>query len=513
MKLSTQLNLKQSQSLALTPQLVQSIKLLQLGNQELAEFVRSELEKNPLLELDPELPDHDRRANQSETGATAKPNDADQSEAGDTLTQISGELSVDAKRREADFDTSFENVYDADQPRTTGSSAGSTPSQSTGTQSQDPDASDFVSRVGEKDSILALLNTQIACAFRTETNREIAIHIAHSLDEDGYFRESMDETAAQLKVPVDRLEAVLVRMQQFEPTGIAARNLTECLALQLQEKNRFDPSMQTLLENLDLIAKREFSKLRKLCGVDKEDFSEMLQEIRALDPRPAAQYEPVLADPVIPDVFINRKSDGGWSIELNQDALPKVLVNRDYYSELKQHVGDEEAVTFLSECLEKANWLTRSLDQRAQTILKVATEIVRQQDGFFAEGVEHLKPMNLKTVAKAVKMHESTISRVTSNKFLMCERGLFELKYFFTASIGSSDGEESLSAESVRHKIRQLIDAESAKAVLSDDRIVEMLKETGIEIARRTVAKYRESMRIPSSVQRRREKQSHGNEY
>ena len=512
MKLSTQLNLKQSQSLALTPQLVQSIKLLQLGNQELAEFVRSELEKNPLLELDPELPDHDRRANQSETGATAKPSDANPLETGDTLTQISSELSVDAKTREADFDTSFENVYDADQPRAPSSPAGSAPSQSV-TQPQDPDAADFVNRVGEKDSILALLSTQIACAFRTEVNREIATHIAHSLDEDGYFRESLNETAEQLKVPVDQLEAVLVRMQQFEPTGIAARNLTECLALQLQEKNRFDPSMQILLENLDLIAKREFSKLRKLCRVDKEDFREMLQEIRALDPRPAAQYEPVLADPVIPDVFINRKSDGGWSIELNQDALPKVLVNRDYYSELKQHVGGEEAVTFLSECLEKANWLTRSLDQRAQTILKVATEIVRQQDGFFAEGVEHLKPMNLKTVAKAVKMHESTISRVTSNKFLMCERGLFELKYFFTTSIGSSDGEESLSAESVRHKIRQLIDAESAKAILSDDRIVEMLKDTGIEIARRTVAKYRESMRIPSSVQRRREKQSHGNEY
>ena len=272
------------------------------------------------------------------------------------------------------------------------------------------------------------------------------------------------------------------------------------------DRNRYDPAMQALIENLDLLAKREFSALRKLCGVSQEDFNDMIVEVKELDPRPAAQYEPVLAEAIVPDVLIRQKSDGSWTIDLNPETLPKVLVNKEYHAELSSAVSSEQGQEFISDCMANANWLTKTLDQRAQTILKVATEIVKQQDMFFAKGVEHLRPLNLKIVADAIKMHESTVSRVTSNKYLLCDQGIFELKYFFSSAIMSADGEEGLSAESVKHKIRQLVNSEDPAKILSDDRIVELLQETGIEIARRTVAKYREAMKIPSSVQRRREK-------
>jgi RNA polymerase sigma-54 factor len=205
---------------------------------------------------------------------------------------------------------------------------------------------------------------------------------------------------------------------------------------------------------------------------------------------------------------VRQGSDGGWIVELNSDTLPKVLINQSYYTKISKTAKSDGDKAFLANCLQTASWLTRALDQRAKTILKVASEIVRQQDAFLLYGVQYLKPLNLKTVADAISMHESTVSRVTANKYMATSRGIFELKYFFTSSIAASDGGDAHSAEAVRHRIKQLIDAENARSVLSDDTIVERLKESGIDIARRTVAKYREAMRIPSSVQRRREKQS-----
>jgi RNA polymerase sigma-54 factor len=217
-------------------------------------------------------------------------------------------------------------------------------------------------------------------------------------------------------------------------------------------------------------------------------------------------FGPVTVQAVVPDVIVRPASDGSWIVELNSETLPRVLVNQTYYARVAKGSKNDQDEAYLSDCLQTAKWLVKSLDQRARTILKVATEIVRQQDGFLAEGVQHLRPLNLKTVAEAIGMHESTVSRVTSNKYMATSRGIFEMKYFFTAAIPSAGGGDAHSAEAVRHRIKRLIDGEAPEAVLSDDTIVKVLRDAGIDIARRTVAKYREAMRIPSSVQRRREK-------
>jgi len=243
-------------------------------------------------------------------------------------------------------------------------------------------------------------------------------------------------------------------------------------------------------------------------AVDEEDLTDMIAEVRRLNPKPGLAFGGGVVQPIVPDVFVRPAPDGSWNVELNADTLPRVLVNQSYYASVSKTAKNEKEKNFLAECFQTATWLTRSLDQRARTILKVSTEIVRQQDAFLAHGVQHLRPLNLRIVADAIGMHESTVSRVTANKYMATPRGIFELKYFFSSSIASADGGEAHSAEAVRHRIKQMIDAESPADVLSDDTIVQRLKDAGIDIARRTIAKYREAMKIPSSVQRRREKQS-----
>src|SRR5437588_4443982 len=252
--------------------------------------------------------------------------------------------------------------------------------------------------------------------------------------------------------------------------------------------------------------KREFATLRLQCDIDDEDLADMVAESHRHDPKPRRAFGGGPIQPVVPDVMVRAAADGGWHVELNSEVLPRLLVNQTYAAYVtKSRVNDHDK-SFVSQCLQTANWLTKSLEQRAKTILKVSTEIVRQQDAFFAEGVQHLRPLNLKSIADAIGMHESTVSRVTSNKYMSTPRGLFELKYFFTASIAAQSAGQAHSAEAVRHRIRSLIGAEPPDNTLSDERIVELLREDGVDIARRTVAKYREAMRIPSSVQRRREK-------
>ena len=496
MALSARLQQKQSQSLVMTPQLAQSIKLLQYSHLELAEFVHDEIEKNPLLELD------------SDNSIAAKEPESEKTRDSDDI--ISNEMKLDAGENANNLDASFENVYDEGIVRAEKSSPENISSlsgiSSNNTVSSNTDNTDFLASIGETLSLAQHLGEQITLAFSDQKSREIATHIAHGLTEDGYFQEDLHDIAMLNGVNLKQVETVLGIFQTLDPSGIGARDLQECLAIQLREKDRYDPAMQKLLQNLPLLAKREFEKLMKLCEVDREDFNDMIREIKELDPRPAARYEPILSQNVIPDVQIRQKTDGSWLIDLNPETLPRVLINHTYHAELTSAVKTPEGKEFIAECMGNASWLTKSLDQRAQTILKVATELVKQQDMFFAEGVEHLRPLNLKTVADAIKMHESTISRVTSNKFLTCEQGIYELKYFFSSSITSSDGEEGYASQSVKHKIKQLVDLESTQKVLSDDQIVLKLQETGIEIARRTVAKYREAMRIPSSVQRRREK-------
>jgi RNA polymerase sigma-54 factor len=315
--------------------------------------------------------------------------------------------------------------------------------------------------------------------------------------------------AERLGTDVDMVEGVLKVLQTFEPSGICARNLKECLAIQLAERDRLDPTMQIFLEHLELFARRDFDLLMKLCGADREDIASMIDDIRACNPKPGLAFggEPVV--PVIPDVFIRQRADGTWAIELNTETLPRVLVNQQYYTEVSKLSSDPKAKAYLSECLNNANWLVKSLDQRARTILKVAAEIVRQQDAFLMHGIQHLRPLNLRTVADAISMHESTVSRVTASKYIATPRGIFDMKYFFTSSINATAGGDAHSAEAVRHRIKELIDAELNDAVLSDDNIVDILKKSGIDIARRTVAKYREALNIPSSVQRRREKKAY----
>ena len=296
-------------------------------------------------------------------------------------------------------------------------------------------------------------------------------------------------------------------IQTFDPPGVCARELSECLALQLKERDRYDPAMASLVANLDLLAKRDLAGLKRACGIDEEDLVDMIAELRRLNPKPGLAFGGGVVQPIVPDVFVRPAPDGGWAVELNADTLPRVLVNQNYYARVSKTARSDKEKAFLAECLQTANWLTRSLDQRARTILKVSTEIVRQQDAFLVHGVQQLRPLNLRMVADAISMHESTVSRVTANKYMATPRGIFELKYFFSSAIAAADGGAAHSAEAVRHRIKEMIEAESPAQVLSDDTIVQMLKEAGVDIARRTVAKYRESMRIPSSVQRRREKQ------
>jgi RNA polymerase sigma-54 factor len=336
----------------------------------------------------------------------------------------------------------------------------------------------------------------------------IGQYLIDLVDEAGYLTGDLAQVGEKLGAPPAEVGAVLAILQNFDPSGVCARNLTECLAIQLKERNRFDPAMQALVEHLDLLAKRDLPALRKICGVGDEDLTDMIGEIRQLNPKPGLAFGSTVVQPIVPDVFVRAGPDGNFLVELNSDTLPKVLVNQTYYAEVSKSAKNDKEKTYLVDCLQTANWLTRALDQRAKTILKVSNEIVRQQDAFFVRGVQHLRPLNLKTVADAIAMHESTVSRVTANKYMATSRGIFELKYFFTSSIAASDGGEAHSAEAVRHRIKQLIDAEVPQHVLSDDTLVEKLREAGIDIARRTVAKYREAMRIPSSVQRRREKQT-----
>jgi RNA polymerase sigma-54 factor len=336
----------------------------------------------------------------------------------------------------------------------------------------------------------------------------IGQYLIDLVDEAGYVSGDLATAAEKLGTSTAEIESVLAILQSFDPPGICARDLAECLTIQLKEHNRYDPAMAALITRLDLLARRDFAQLKKICGVGDEDLADMIAEVRRLNPKPGLAFGSAIVQPIVPDVFVRSAPDGAWLVELNSDTLPKVLVNQSYFAEVSATARRDTEKSYLTECLQSATWLVRALDQRARTILKVSKEIVRQQDAFFANGVEHLRPLNLKTVAEAISMHESTVSRVTANKYMATSRGIFELKYFFTSAIAAAHGGEAHSAEAVRHRIKQLIDGESAADILSDDTIVERLREAGIDIARRTVAKYREAMRIPSSVQRRREKQT-----
>ena len=517
MALSPKLELRQSQSLVMTPQLMQAIKLLQLGSLDLVAYVEAELERNPLLERDEgedrPVAEPAAEAPIAETPANGEASDfageaADSVDAGPALDTAFESGSQEIGER---LDADYSNVFQDDAPAEgldPSRLVGETWSQTSTRGSGSDEDYNLESYVAAEISLTDHLAEQLALAVTDPTKRLIGRYLIDAVDEAGYLRTDIPSVAEKLGATHEQVEEVLAILQGFDPAGVCARDLAECLALQLRERDRYDPAMRALVENLELLARRDFAALRRLTRVDDEDLAEMVAEIRALNPKPGNAFGTTLVQPVVPDVVVRAGPDGGWLVELNSETLPKVLVNQSYFARVAKAAKGEKDKLYLSECMQTANWLVKSLDQRAKTILKVASEIVRQQDAFLTHGIQYLKPLNLRIIADAVGMHESTVSRVTSNKYMATSRGIFELKYFFTSSIASSEGGEAHSSESVRHRIKELIDKETPDDVLSDDTIVKMLREAGIDIARRTVAKYREAMNIPSSVQRRREKQT-----
>jgi RNA polymerase sigma-54 factor len=499
MALAQRLELKQGQSLVMTPQLQQAIKLLQLSNLELAEYVESEIESNPLLEREDSL-GNEKEDTKSEPGEEL---------GAQTLEEV---LSREDFKTTSDLDVGEDDLY-SDENRSEKNVAAEpeaaaplTDWSRAGQGGRREDADDFQESRSAVATLKDHLESQLSIAALPASRRFIAVVLIEAVDEGGYLRADLVETAERLGASIDECEAVLKILQGFDPAGVCARDLAECLTLQLKERDRFDPAIEKMLTRLDLVAKRDISALAALCELDVADITEMISEIRELTPRPGQSFgsEPVQA--VIPDIYVKESTDGAWNVELNTDTLPRILVNERYYAQVNAAARSGDDKIYIAECLNNANWLKKSLDQRAGTILKVASEIVRQQDAFLTSGVRHLRPLNLKIVADAIGMHESTVSRVTSNKYMATSRGLFELKYFFTAAISSLNGGEAHSAEAVRDRIRELVENER-NAILSDDKIVSLLGADGVNIARRTVAKYRDALRIPSSVERRRLRQ------
>jgi RNA polymerase sigma-54 factor len=484
---SQRLELRQAQTLVMTPQLQQAIKMLQLSNFELTQFVDAEIQQNPLLE---------RRELGLEETAPANGAAAESLPTESLEQAVAGEFTPEAAEQwHATSGAEGDGSIDL------GAEPHSWPGRNTTLGG--PEIEQTATR---PRTLREHLLEQIGTDFSDPGDRLIALHLLDMIDETGYLRAGLDGIAQLLGCEIGRVEAVFARVQQFDPPGVFARDLPECLALQLRDRNRLDPAMQALLDNLPLLASRNIPALVRLCGVDAADMAEMIGEIKSLDPRPGLAFDPPLAQPVVPDILMRAQPEGGWLVELNADTLPRVLVNTRYFARISEATRSKAEKDYLTERLHAANWLVKSLHQRATTILKVAAEIVRQQDAFFRRGVQSLRPLILRDIADAIGMHESTVSRVTSNKYMATPRGLYELKYFFTSSIPASGGNGAHSAEAVRHRIRGLIDGEPADNTLSDERIVELLQRDGVDIARRTVAKYREAMRIPSSVQRRREK-------
>jgi RNA polymerase sigma-54 factor len=489
MAIGPRLDLRQSQSLVMTPQLRQAIKLLQFSNIEAAAFVEEELERNPLLERDetPELPNTDRPA----PDQLAIPGPADSATAA-----ASGDLpSADSAPLEIDDTNSYDPGGAGDGVRT----------GSGGNSAFDDDERGLDDLANAGPTLREHLGEQMRLSFHDPADRLIGAYLIALLEPSGRLSASPQALADAMGTDLARIEAVRARMMRFDPTGMFATSLAECLAVQLAEKNRLDPAMQALLDNLEVLARRDHKKLMQLCEVDAADLADMIAEIRALDPKPGATWDATPPAPVVPDILMRRAPDGGWVLELNPETMPRVLVNQSFTARIMANATKDDRA-FIADKLQTASWLVKSLQQRAQTILKVASEIVRRQDAFFRLGVAHLRPLILRDVAEATEMHESTISRVTSSKYIATPRGTYELKYFFTTAIGATGGGEAHSAESIRFRIKALIDAEPPDDILSDDAIVAALRSEGVDIARRTVAKYREALRIPSSVQRKREK-------
>lgn len=476
---SIRLELRQHQSLVLTPQLQQAIRLLQMSNLELAGVVDTEVAENPFLERS------DREAAPAALpvghvapggGPDALPDD------GGTMN---GSREAAAPLRPADCSLSLK--------RPAGSAF-------------DEGHSTFEARLTRTVGLREHLTEQVMALLRDPVARAVALQVVESIDDDGYLRETDEALAERFGAQPATIQAVRQALHRCEPTGVGARDLAECLALQLAERDRLDPAMATLLRNLPLLARADFGELMRRCGIDAEDLQDMIGEIKRLDPKPGLGYAPDEPATLVPDLFVTVMGPSRWRIELNGGTLPKVLVDAEYHGELHRSTHDRRAKEYLAERFQSANWLARALDQRARTVLRVAKAIFARQIPFLDGGAQHLRPLVLRDIAEATGLHESTVSRATSDKYVATPHGTFPLKYFFTTAIAATSGEPAHSAEAIRQLIKRMIEREAPGEVLSDDQIVSELKNKGVVIARRTVAKYRESLGIASSVDRRRAK-------
>lgn len=488
--ITPRIEIKQSQSLLMTPQLRQAIGILQMNNLELNELVSQELESNPLLERE------DDRIADSDAGEQTIDDYPDAAPGEDYSPDI-------------DYDNQFDDSGSDREGYETGGDYSWEDYNRSKSAGGNEDFDYIEQKLSGTASLYQHLDNQINLHFTAPRDKMTAFALAEQLDPAGYFRGDIGQTAARLGIQPAAAEKILKIMQNFEPSGIFARDLAETLSIQLRDRNRLDPMAEELLKHLDLLAARDFKNLKKLLNAEDEDLLSLIDDIKSLNPKPAAAFEHDLTTYIIPDVFVRTDKQGDYLVELNNMSLPRVLINRRYFSEIRT-AGNKEARRYAKEQIGKASFLVKALHQRAETILRVSEEIVRSQREFFDKGIEYLKPMQLKDIAEAVEMHESTVSRVTNNKYMHTPRGIFELKYFFSAAAGSYKGDDNTSTLSIKHKIKQLINEESPTAVLSDDTIVELLAREGVKIARRTVTKYREAMGIPGSAQRKRAKRTIG---
>ena len=497
MAVTPKLEIKQSQSLLMTPQLRQAISLLQMSNLELNTLIESELASNPLLERE------DERLNDY-TPETRTIDDYDETPAETPSPAAEG---ADDNNPDIDYTAPCDNDFGSDREGYDNSDYSWYDYARQKSRPADGDFDFFEQKLAAAPSLYQNLQTQINEAFTAPRQKIIAARLVEFLDESGYFRGDLKTIAAKFKAPENEITTVLARMKEFEPAGIFAENLSECIAVQLRDRNRLDCLMQQMLQHLDLLAGRNFKELKKRLNINDEDLQSLITDIKSVNPKPAAAYQHDITGYIIPDVFVRRDKHGRYKVELNNMSLPRVLINQDYRREIKalgQH--SKEADKYLKTQLSSAGFLIKALHQRAETILKISEAIVTAQYDFFEKGIEYLKPLALKDIAETVEMHESTVSRVTSNKYMHTPLGIFELKYFFSNAAVSFSGEEGASVTSIKHKIKNFIDKEAPGDILSDDKISELLAREGLKVARRTVAKYRESLGLPTSSMRKKQK-------
>jgi RNA polymerase sigma-54 factor len=466
---SPQLTLSQDQKLVMTPQLQLAIKLLAMPTLDLHNFVAQEITDNPFLNGE-----EDSYVDARDDSAPADSAEALQNE------EMGGDDSLDT-------DFSWEDMYDSD--------------NLPGTQStmSVADESVWENLAHKTETLHDVLLAQLGAVVSDPKERFLGRYLIDAIDDAGYLRLDLNRTAAQLKVPQKQLEAVLEIIQTFDPAGVAARTLNECLRLQLEEVEALTPAMQAVVNNLEMLARQDLAGLAKIAGTSVEEVAELAKKIQTLNPKPGLKYGGGDVNTVTPDVVVTR-GDGGWRVELNSAALPKVLVSSEAQKYLS---GSAETKKYVNERINRAQWLIKALAQRAQTIYKVASHIVQVQGKFFDYGVEGLSPLTLKQVAEQAGVHESTVSRVTTGKYMATPMGTFELKYFFTSGVASTGGQVGVSAVAVKDLIKKLIAEENPAKPISDEALVEKLQAEGVAIARRTVAKYRESMGISSSSGRR----------